>query len=350
MKGLVIGRFQPVGLNHTEMLARVDEMGLEELVLGIGTTQSGFRNAKNPFSFDEIAEILYPVASAMKTPVRIFKIPDLNDPPNYAEHVEKITGCDTEDYFVISGNRYTLDCFTEHGKNYRTISIPPQVKLNQGYLCASDIRDLILNDGPWQQYVPESTKKVIEKYGISKLKEILMLKPDEEMVYQGHVKLKRKLHDGKMWDVVQSKNACAIMYIDPYDNVWFVKQYRVPVGKEVLELPAETMDKPGKSSLEVITEGLEEECGIRISPEQIKYFTTIGSSEGHDSEYVDLYYASGPYNFVGQRLEESENIQVVKIPFEKAYKMFQTGELQGSKTVTLLQMEYIKRLEKSKDG
>jgi hypothetical protein len=167
----------------------------------------------------------------------------------------------------------------------------------------------------------------------------------DSVIYDGHIKVVSKEHEGRWWDVVVSKNACAIMYIDEEDNVWFAKQYRVPLGKEIIELPAETMDKPGKTSLEVIVEGLEEECGIQIDPRQVKYFGQVESSGGHDTEMVDLFYAYGPHKVTQQRLDDAEKIEVVKIPFNKAYEMMQKGGIQGSKTAILLQNEYIHRLE-----
>ncbi|MBI2129711.1 NUDIX hydrolase [Candidatus Woesearchaeota archaeon] len=178
------------------------------------------------------------------------------------------------------------------------------------------------------------------------MKGLSMLGKNDELIYDGHVKLVRRKYDGRHYDVVVSKNACAIMYIDQEDFVWLVKQYRIPVAKEIIELPAETMDKPGKSSLDVIVEGLEEECGIRIDQKQVRFFATIGSSEGHDTEMVDLYYAYGQHTKTNQKLEDAEKIDVVRIPFYQAYNMIGRGEIQGSKTVALLQNEYIKRLEK----
>jgi ADP-ribose pyrophosphatase len=91
---------------------------------------------------------------------------------------------------------------------------------------------------------------------------------NEKMIYEGHLKLVRREHLGHEFDVVVSQNAAAIMYIDPEDCVYFTKQFRVPLQKDVLELPAEILDKPGKTSLEVIVEGLEEECGIKINAQQ----------------------------------------------------------------------------------
>jgi hypothetical protein len=167
----------------------------------------------------------------------------------------------------------------------------------------------------------------------------------DKVIYNGHVTLIQRPYLGKDYDIVVSKNAVAIMYIDLEDNVYFCKQFRPPVGKEILELPAETIDKPNLSSLEHIVEGLEEECGVRIKPEQAQYLMTVGSSEGHDTELVDLFYASGPCEITGQRLGEDERIEVVKIKFDDAYKMIGT-KITGSKSIILLQNEYLRRLGK----
>ena len=168
----------------------------------------------------------------------------------------------------------------------------------------------------------------------------------DRVIYRGrHLTLVHRDFRGKPYEVILSPDAAVIMYIDPEDHVYFVKQYRVPLQREVLELPAETMDKPGLTSLEVIVEGLEEECGIRIHPSQVRYYATIGSTEGHDTEMVDLFYAYGPCEKTQQRLEDTEKITVVRIPFFEAYRMIETGDIQGSKSVALLQHEYIRRLE-----
>ncbi len=173
------------------------------------------------------------------------------------------------------------------------------------------------------------------------------VEPTDKVLYKGHLTLVSRPTDlGKNFDVVVSKNAAVIMYIDNNDDVYFVKQFRPAVGKELLELPAETLDKPGKTSLQVIVEGLEEECGIKIDESQVKYFATVGSSEGHDTEYVDLFCAKGPNVVTKQKLGENERIIVHKIPFYTAYNMIATGEIQCSKGIILLQNEYIERLKK----
>ena len=334
-QALVIGRFQPVHNAHVQVVNELKKLNLEEIILGIGVEGKG-RTEKNPFFFDEVKRMWLPISDA-----EIYRIPDINDRANYALHVERITGVNKENTIVVSGNSNTLVCFPK----YEKLTLQPKMPLGQEYLHSSLVRKLIAENLPWQHHVPLSTIEEIDRIGIEEIRNAILNQNQDKPIYTGHVKLVKRPYRGMEWEVLVSKNACAIMYIDEQDNVYFTRQYRVPLRKEILELPAETMDKKGKSSLQVIVEGLEEECGIRINPEQVRYFTTIESSGGHDTEMVDLFYAYGPNTKTDQRLEDTEKIEVVKIPFEQAYKMVLSGEIEGSKTIALLQNEHIKRLE-----
>jgi ADP-ribose pyrophosphatase len=166
----------------------------------------------------------------------------------------------------------------------------------------------------------------------------------DKVVYKGHVTLVQRPYDGRLYDVVISKDAAIMLYIDEKDDVYFTKQFRPAVNRMMLELPAETLDKPGLSPLEVMMEGLIEECGIEIQTDQVKSLGYVFSTDGHDTEKVYLFLANGKGKEVGQKLEESEKIDVIKIPFEKAYKMAISGQLVGSKTQYLLSYEKLRRL------
>ncbi len=334
MKGLLIGRFQPVHNGHVDLMQQVDKLGLDEIVLGIGSNLDG-RTPKNPFFYDEVREMWLPILENISTPTEIYRIPDINSPKNYAQHVENMTSVNKDNIILISGNPNTVVCFPD----YECVTLKENVNLH-----ASIVRNAIKEKKPWKQYLPESSINLVDKIGEEKVRSIIEENNDDKPIYNGHIKVVQRPYDGKDWDVVVSKNACAIMYIDLEDNVWFTKQYRVALDRTILELPAETMDKEGKSSLQVIVEGLEEECGIQINTSQVHYFLTIESSGGHDTEMVDLFYASGNHVKTQQRLEDDEKIDVVKIPFNDAYGMVLNGLIQGSKTVSLLQNEYIRRL------
>jgi ADP-ribose pyrophosphatase len=167
---------------------------------------------------------------------------------------------------------------------------------------------------------------------------------EDKVIYKGHLTLVHREHDGRVFDVVVSKDAAAMLYIDENDFAYLTKQYRPAVKENVLALPAETLDKPRLSPLEVMIEGLEEECGVRIKAEQVRYYGRIISTDGHDTERVHLYLAHGPGEIVSQRLEDSEKIEIVKIPFDELYRLVMENKIEGSKTAILVMYEKLRRL------
>ena len=170
------------------------------------------------------------------------------------------------------------------------------------------------------------------------------IQPDDKVVYVGHLTLVQRPYEGRNYDVVVSKDAAIMLYINEDDDVFFTKQYRPAICEEVLALPAETLDKPNLSALEVMVEGLEEECGIRINSNQVISLGNVISTDGHDTERVYLFLAHGKGKSVGQRLEDSEKIEVIKIPFEKAYEMVIKNKIHGSKTSQLIMFEKLRRI------
>ena len=170
------------------------------------------------------------------------------------------------------------------------------------------------------------------------------LRQSDEVVYRGHLTLVQRPHEGRKYDVVISKDAAVMLYIDEKDQVYLTKQFRPAIGEEVLALPAETLDKEGLSPLEVMVEGLEEECGIKISPNQVSYVGRVISTDGHDTERVYLFLAHGAGEKVSQRLEDSEKIEVITMPFDELYKKVIENQIEGSKTSYLVMYEKLRRL------
>lgn len=170
------------------------------------------------------------------------------------------------------------------------------------------------------------------------------IQPQDNVVYRGHLTLVQRQYEGRNFDVIVSKDAAAILYIDEHDMVYLTKQFRPAMDEEILALPAETLDKEGLSPLEIMAEGLEEECGIRIKREQIKSLGRIISTDGHDTERVYLFLAQGYGEKVRQRLEDSEKIEVVTLPFDRVYQMVINNQIEGSKTAYLIMYEKLRRL------
>ncbi|MCB9359266.1 hypothetical protein H6503_05005 [Candidatus Woesearchaeota archaeon] len=162
----IIGRYQPVHNGHVGVFEEVDDMGLDRIILAIGLEGKG-RTERNPYTFEEIHQMWLPIVRKAKTKVEIFAIPDINDQPNYAEHVEDITGCNQARTIIVSGNQYTLDCFTNFGKHYHVFrpegKSPMITEAGSSFLNATEVRYRIKNDLKWQHLVPDSTREQIER-------------------------------------------------------------------------------------------------------------------------------------------------------------------------------------------
>ncbi len=166
----------------------------------------------------------------------------------------------------------------------------------------------------------------------------------DKVIYKGHLTIVHRPYLKKDYDVVVSKDAAVMLYIDEKDFAYLTKQFRPAMGEDILALPAETLDKNGLSPMEVMIEGLEEECGIRIKSGQVKSLGKIISTDGHDTEKVHLFLAHGKGEKVGQRLEDTEKIEVVTMPFDELYKKVITNQIEGSKTSWLVMYEKLRRL------
>ena len=70
----------------------------------------------------------------------------------------------------------------------------------------------------------------------------------------------------------------------------------------------------------------------------------VDSTDGHDTEKVHLFLAKGKGEYVGQRPEDDEKIEVVKMPFDHVFDWVVSGYIQGSKTRQLIMFEKLRRL------
>jgi ADP-ribose pyrophosphatase len=176
------------------------------------------------------------------------------------------------------------------------------------------------------------------------------IKDTDKIIYEGHFTLVSRPFEGKNHDIVVSKDAAIMLYVDEEDQVYFAKQFRPAIDEFVLSLPAETLDKEGLSPKEVMIEGLEEERGIKIDDSQVDYVGKVCSTDGHDTEFVHMFIGRGKGEYVGERLEDDERIEVVKMPFDEAYKKVLSNELKGSKTNYLILYEKLKRMGEIKEN
>lgn len=173
-----------------------------------------------------------------------------------------------------------------------------------------------------------------------KLSSELKFKGNILTVYSDKVELENGRQSSR--DVVRHKGAVCIAPVTDDGDLIFVRQYRYPVGRELLELPAGKLDSEGEPPLECAHRELEEETGFKA-----KNMTYLGSflpSPGYCDEKIELYVATGLYSGT-QNPDEDEFLDIVRIPIQKAEELVCDNSIDDGKTQLLI-LKTIKYLEK----
>lgn len=158
-------------------------------------------------------------------------------------------------------------------------------------------------------------------------------KINEKEIYNGKI-LKLKIEnfkfEGKIIkrEIVEHKDAVAILPIDDLGFVYLVKQYRFPVQKEFLEIPAGLVEENEDYEKAALRE-LQEEVGF-FSKNLQKIFEGY-NSVGFCNEKTIIYLAK---DLVFSKLpeDEDENLTVVKIHIDKLKQMYLNNEINDFKT------------------
>ncbi len=158
---------------------------------------------------------------------------------------------------------------------------------------------------------------------------------ESRTIYEGkviRVRLDRVLlPDGResSREIVEHSGAVAIVPLDDENSVYFVRQYRAPLQKVILEIPAGRLE-PGEKPEECARRELAEEIGLM--PKTLQQMAFIYSSPGFSDERVYLYLAR---DLVPHRLEndEGEFLEIVRLPLSEALAMITDGAIEDGKTI-----------------
>jgi ADP-ribose pyrophosphatase len=141
-------------------------------------------------------------------------------------------------------------------------------------------------------------------------------------------------------EIVEHENCVAIVALDEADNILLVKQFRKPVEKELLEIPAGGIDV-GESPEEAVRREMREETGFL--PRKVEKLGGFYSTPGFCTEYLYLYLAS---DLVEKPLkaEDSESITLVRVPLSQVKGLIASGAICDAKSIAglLAFLEYQK--------
>lgn len=161
---------------------------------------------------------------------------------------------------------------------------------------------------------------------------------DSETVYDGKIirvlRDEALLEDGKtaVREVVRHGGAVAVLALDGDKNAYFVRQFRYPIGRELLEVPAGKTE-PGEVPLASAKRELSEECGLTAEK-----WTELGpflSSPGFCDETIWFFLAE-ELTEEEQHPDEDEFLDVVKMPLSEAVRKAVSGIFPDGKTQALV--------------
>lgn len=129
-------------------------------------------------------------------------------------------------------------------------------------------------------------------------------------------------------EVVEHPGGVCVAALTEDGCLLFVRQFRYPYQKVLLELPAGKLD-PGEDPLEAGKRELREETGAEVA--RYESLGELYPSPGYCGEIIHLYAATG-LTFGQMSPDEDEFLEVEKIPLEEAARMVLDNEIADAKT------------------
>jgi ADP-ribose pyrophosphatase len=130
-------------------------------------------------------------------------------------------------------------------------------------------------------------------------------------------------------EIVEHRGAVAIVALDAEQNLLLVRQYRPGAQREMLEIPAGTLEEGEDVALCAVRE-LKEETGYSAGQwESLGYFF---SSPGFCTEKMYLFLAR-QLTLGTATPEDDELISVVQMPLTLALQAIEQGEIVDAKTI-----------------
>jgi ADP-ribose pyrophosphatase len=130
-------------------------------------------------------------------------------------------------------------------------------------------------------------------------------------------------------EVVHHPGGASVVAVFDDATIALVSQYRHPTVRYLLESPAGKLDPPERPE-ECAARELEEEIGVRAGRMEklSEFFTTPGFCE----EKLWVYLATDLIE-TAQNLEGDEQLEIVRVTFERAFEMISDGEIEDAKTI-----------------
>lgn len=117
------------------------------------------------------------------------------------------------------------------------------------------------------------------------------------------------------------------------DEVIFVRQYKHGVGRILLELPGGVVDADETEPLEAARRELLEETGY--TADTLELLLDVYDNPTKDTDTIYFYLARNAHQVAEQDLDETENIEVVRVPLAEVEAHILRGDIRVAGSVAL---------------
>jgi ADP-ribose pyrophosphatase len=158
---------------------------------------------------------------------------------------------------------------------------------------------------------------------------------DSRTVYQGrllHVLEDAvRLPDGRTSarEYVRHPGAVMMVPLTPEGHVLLVRQFRYPLRRHFIEIPAGKME-PGEEPLATAKRELREECGVEAA--SWEHLATVHPCIGYSDERIELYIAQ-QLSRVAAGPDDGEFIEPLQVPLAEALEWVRAGRITEVKSI-----------------
>ena len=160
----------------------------------------------------------------------------------------------------------------------------------------------------------------------------------ETVIYNGNylslINVDVELPDGNLSnrDIIKHPGACAIIPFLNDNEVILVEQFRKPLEKTLLEIPAGKLNK-NETPITCAHRELDEETGYKAKA--MIYLGKIATAPGFCDEIIHLFKATNLYE--GKKsCDEDEFTDIKKFTLDEIKLMIKKGEIIDTKTISIL--------------
>jgi ADP-ribose pyrophosphatase len=135
-------------------------------------------------------------------------------------------------------------------------------------------------------------------------------------------------------EIIKHPGAVAIIPVTKDNKVLFVEQYRKPLEKSLIEIPAgklEAGENPGMTA----KRELEEETGY--TTDELTYVTSFYTSPGFADEIIHLYITKSLIPLETKKeMDEDEFVEILELTLKEAEQYVQSKRIHDAKTAYAL--------------